>query len=410
MRQELQRRHAMNTRFSWAHQARPSQRIPPGDWRIWLILAGRGFGKTRTGAETIRAWTATYKRMCLLGHTLEDVRQVMIEGVSGLLSVCSPEEGIHYAPAKRHVTWKNGAMAMAYSAESPQQLRGPQFDAAWIDELAKFTRPQEVWDQLMFGLRLGTFPRLIITTTPRPIPLLEHLIQRPDVVVTYGSTFENKENLPEPYLNDLLKTYMGTRLGSQEIEGKILAIGGDALWKSDYFVYTRAIPPLRRLVIAVDPAVTHHQDSDETGIIVAGCDGEGRGYVLEDLSGRYAPMEWVQRVVEAFRRHQADMVVAEVNNGGDMVEDLLRAIDGSLPFKAVHATRGKITRAEPVAALYEQRRILHARYFPELETQLLTYTRYSQTSPDRLDALVWALTELLLQGVTPAIPKIWDTS
>ncbi len=391
----------------WEVSARPNQRIPPGDWRVWLIMAGRGFGKTRTGAETVRIWSAHHQRICLLGQTMEDVRRIMIEGESGLLSVCAPQS-ITYSIRKNEVRWKNGSMAIAHSGDAFSQLRGPQFHAAWIDELAKFHHPEEAWDQLMFCLRLGAFPRVIVTTTPRPIPLLHKILKRPDVVVTTGSTMENVEHLPKSYVENLMTHYGNTRTGAQEIHGTLLSFSHDALWKPHFFSYASSIPPLTRLIVAIDPAASHHEKSDETGIIVAGKDASGAGYILEDLSGRYTPTQWGKIVVDAFHRYEADLVVGEINHGGDMVENVLRTTTPQhIPFKAVRATRGKILRAEPIVMLYEQGRIFHKRYFPSLEEQLLSYTGEARMSPDRLDALVWALTELFLHD-TPCHHKIWS--
>jgi phage terminase large subunit-like protein len=394
LQKELKARKAETEQYCWDTKARASQKIPEGDWKIWLILAGRGFGKTRTGAETVRTWATggIARRICLIGHHMDDVRRVMVEGESGILSISHPQEGVRYEPSKRTLIWPNGAMALTYSGESPRQLRGPQFDAAWVDELAKFSHAQETWDQLMLCLRLGSFPRVIVTTTPKPHPLLTHLLKRSDVVVTRGNSFENQDNLPDSYLEELKKTYLGTRLGAQEVEGMILEHGQNALWNLKMLQHQKDIPPLKRIVVAIDPAVTHKEKSNETGIIVAGCDEQGKGYILEDLSGVFSPIEWVERAVEAYHHFKADRIIAEVNNGGDLVEHLLHTRFPMVPYRAVYATRGKMMRAEPIAALYEQGRIIHQKCFSALEEQLLSASH--RTSPDRLDALVWALTEL----------------
>jgi predicted phage terminase large subunit-like protein len=392
-------------RYNWAQQARPAQRLPQGDWRVWLILAGRGFGKTRTGAETVRLWALQqqYKRIALIAATEKDARQVMIEGESGLLNVHPPHERPRYEPSRRTLFWQNGAIATCYSADHYSQLRGPQFDAAWIDELAKFHYPQEVWDQLNMSLRLGKHPRIVITTTPRPVPLLKKLLDpsQSGIVVTRGTTYENAANLSPEFIQFIKETYENSPFGQQEIFGELVEGNHQALW--DYTLLQKVrcadIPPLSRVVVAIDPAVTHHDKSDETGLIVAGKDQQNRAWILEDLSGRFSCEEWAQRAIAAYHHHRADLIVAEVNKGGDLVHEMLRAIDPTIPFRALHATRSKITRAEPVAALYRQQRVFHASHanLTQLEKQLCTYSPEASTaSPDRLDALVWAITELLL--------------
>lgn len=401
LRQELERR---QKKYDWQAMARPEQRIPEGPWRIWLIVAGRGFGKTRTGAETVRQWATRsgYKRICLLGNHLEEVRKIMIEGESGILSLSPPHEAPRYEPSKHQLIWPSGAIAWAHSANSPSSLRGPQFDAAWIDELAKFSRPQEAWDQLMLCLRLGSLPRVVITTTPRPIPLLRTLLQRSDVVVTRGCTLDNRDHLSSSYLEEIQKTYGGTRLGEQEIQGKMVETP-TGLWQQVLFQRCPTPPPMERIVVAIDPAVTHKETSDETGIIVAGRDREGLGYILQDLSGRFSPTQWMSRAVAAYESYQADRLIAETNNGGDMVQQLLHTLFPHVPYRGVVATRSKIVRAEPIAALYEQQRIFHCGAFPILEEQMM-YP--AAASPDRLDALVWALTDLFLGGGPPTITQL----
>jgi predicted phage terminase large subunit-like protein len=418
LKAEKKRREVEKRGYDWQLQARPQQRIPGSDWRIWLILAGRGFGKTRTGAETVRWWATQglYQRICLLANTFDDGRKVMIEGPSGLLSVSPEVEQIRYQASRREVSWPGGTKAFLYSAQSPHQLRGPQFDAVWIDELAKFPNVAEVWDQLMFSLRLGSAPRILITTTPRPLGFLKELMARDDVYITTGTTFENAENLAPGYLDMLKQTYLHTRLGLQEIEGKYLEEAkSDALWGEEllsYSLWSGPPPPLKRIVVAIDPATTHRPNSDETGIIVAGLDESGKAYVLEDLSGKFSATQWGLRAVEAYHRHKADRILAEVNNGGDLVEKLIHSLDPSVAFKAVRATRGKSLRAEPVVALYEQKKVFHLKHFPKLVEQMLTYTPRCSASPDRLDALVWAVTELCLgkdkaSRVASATRKIW---
>jgi phage terminase large subunit-like protein len=394
--------------YNWAAHARPNQRIPGGDWRIWLILAGRGFGKTRTGAETVRLWarTGTYRRICLLGDHLHDARRVMIEGASGLLAVCSPSEGVTYQRNQNQVRWPNGATATLYSGQAYNNLRGPQFDAAWVDELAKFPYGAQAWDQLMMGLRLGSHPRVIITTTPRPIPLLRHLLQRMDVHVTRGNTFENAANLSPSFLTMVKDTYLGTQLGQQEIEGLVVDEDSRSLWQPQWIVRSTQPDKLERIVVAIDPAVTSGPNSDETGIIVAGRDRQGKGYILEDVSLKGTPTQWLAQAVQALHRHKADSLIAEVNNGGDLIRHLLVSLFPCVQLSTVRATQSKILRAQPIAALYERGLITHVGHFPELEHQMLSMTtqepsrpkadRTQTASPDRLDALVWALSDLFL--------------
>lgn len=409
---ELQRRR----RYNWQYQARPNQQIPGKAWHTWLIMAGRGFGKTRTGAETIRCWATKghYKNIALIAASLGEARTIMVEGQSGLLNIHTEEECPKYIPTRRQLHWKNGAVATLFGAEAYEQLRGPQFDCAWIDELAKFRKAEFVWQQLQLCLRLGSDPRCIITTTPRPIKLIEQLIKTPGVVTTRGTTFDNAENLAPGFLDHIQKQFLGTRLGAQELYAELLTQTAGALWHRDMILYQQ--PPenadgtlkLERIVIAIDPATTHHEGSDETGIIIAGLDSAKQAYVLEDLSGKFSPGDWGQRVVAAYWRHRADRVVAEVNKGGDLVERILTSIDPSIAFKAVRATRGKQTRAEPIAALYEQRRVFHQRPLTALESQLCDYVPgITSKSPDRLDAMVWAITDLLLENERSGQFKIW---
>lgn len=398
--------------YDWPFWARPAQLPPQGNWRVWLLLAGRGFGKTRTGAELMRAriaaWTA--RRVALVAPTAADARNVMVEGESGILAISPPWDRPRYEPSKRRLTWPNGAIATLYSADEPERLRGPQHDATWCDELGSWRYP-ETWDMLMFGLRLGTDPRVVVTTTPRPTKLIRALIADPTAIVTRGSTYENRANLAPAFLEQIVRKYEGTRLGRQELEAELLDDVPGALWSRGIIEAARArtSPTLIRVVVAIDPAATSTKDADETGIIVAGKDGQGQGWVLADASGRYQPTEWAKTAVAAYRAHHADRVVAEVNNGGDMVEATLRVVDPNVPFAAVRASRGKITRAEPVAALYEQGRVHHLGAFPQLEDQMCSFTpsgdrefamRPAGTSPDRVYALVWALTDLLVEPMS----------
>ncbi len=399
--------------YHWPSLARPEQLLPEGDWQTWLILAGRGFGKTRAGAETIRAWVQSGKcrRIALISETVAEVRNVMVEGASGLLNIGPPSERPKFIPSLNKLIWPNGAEAHIFSADRYESLRGPQFDGAWIDELAKFRYPQEVWDQLSFCLRLGEKPQVVITTTPRPIDLIQDLVNDPDVVVTRGSTFDNSANLSPSFLNSIKKRFEGTRLGAQELYGEVLSQTEGALWTHEQLDHmrTKHPPQLQRIVVAIDPATTNHEGSDETGIVAVGLGHDGRSYVLEDLSGKMPPGEWARQAVACFHRWKADRIVAEVNKGGDLVERIIRSIDPTVSFKAVRATRGKYTRAEPVAALYEQGKVSHVdRGLEKLENQMCTYVAgISTKSPDRLDALVWAITELVLEKQGMVTPKAY---
>jgi predicted phage terminase large subunit-like protein len=394
--------------FRWlVEQARSEQMPPAGDWRVWLLLAGRGFGKTRTGAEFVRlmAELGVARRIALVAPTASDVRGVMVEGESGLLSIGPPEQRPDYEPSKHLLTWPNGAIATTYSADEPDRLRGPQHDLAWCDELAAWRYPL-AWDMLMLGLRLGADPRAIVTTTPRPTRFIRDLLVDPKVAVTHGRTIENKKNLAPAFLDQIVRRYEGTRLGRQELDAEILEDVPSALWNHGVIDAARAetAPELTRIVVAIDPAVSSDEHADETGIVVAGKDADGHGYVLADLSGRYTPTEWAKAAVAAYRTHNADRIVAEINNGGEMVEATLRIVDPGVPYTAVHAARGKVARAEPVAALYEQGRVHHLGAFPALEDQMCGFVHdfdraAAGYSPDRVDALVWALSELLVTPV-----------
>lgn len=400
-----------NAISTWKALARPNQLPPQGNWQNWLILAGRGFGKTRTGSETVRAWVrdGLYRRIALIGQTMDEVRSVMIEGESGLLNVHDDDERPRFEPSNNRLIWENGAVAMFYGADHYEKLRGPQFDLAWVDELAKFKYPEKTWEQLMLGLRLGDNPRTLITTTPRPIPLIEKLIKDPVTTLTKGSTFDNEKNLAKTFIQQIVKQFEGTRLGAQELYAEVLTEQEGALWKRSTIQHNIPNDPnWLRVVVAIDPATTHHEQSDETGIIVAAITHDHKGYVLEDLSGRYSPLSWGKIVVNAYHKYKADRVVAEVNSGGDMVESIIRSLDSTVSYKAVRATRDKTTRAEPVAALYERGQVYHTRLFTELELQLCEYIPgITAKSPDRLDALVWAFTDLLLQREASAMLKIW---
>lgn len=396
----------------WKFWARPDQLIPEGNWITWLILAGRGWGKTRTGAETIREWVCgptptapgRYKRIALVAETTADARGVMVDGESGLLNIGPKEFRPEYFPSLRQLVWPNGAIANTYNATEPDQLRGPQHDAAWCDEVAKWKYMQETWDQLQFGLRLGTHPRQIVTTTPRPLPLIKKLMNDEDTFVTRGRTYDNVANLAGTFLKQVEDRYGGTRLGRQELEGEVLEDIPGALWQRSTIDGNRrpeAPADLQRIIVAVDPAASSEEGSDETGIVCVGlakdADGYNRGYVLADRTLRGSPEEWAKAAVGLYKEFEADRIVAEKNQGGEMVEAVIRAVDRNVPVTLVHATRGKLVRAEPISALYEQHRVHHVGHFDELEEQMCTFSQdYNRAngSPDRMDALVWGLSFL----------------
>lgn len=397
-------------RFDWDKRARPNQRIPDGDWHTWIILAGRGFGKTRTGAESIRQWVdqGTYKHIALLGQTIDEVRHVMVEGISGILAVYPPNDTNRpiFEPSKRKISWPNGATALLFGADHYEWLRGPQFDLAWVDEFAKFNHPQESYDQLMLGLRLGHHPRCIITTTPRPLPVLRDIMDETTTVVTRGTTFENTQNLSPAFLSYVQKRFGQGPLGRQELYAEWIENTEGALWTRESILYKQPDTPLTRVVVGVDPAVTG--SGDETGIVIVGRNDRGEAFVLDDASEALHPHDWARRVVQKFHQHQADRIVAEVNQGGDLVEETVRSFDANIPFTPVHATRGKAVRAEPISALYEQGRVFHSHPFPKLEDQMCHFNPDKSTSsPDRMDALVWALTDLFKREEPLTLPKLW---
>ncbi len=401
----------------WPLWARGDQLAPDvteagEDWRVWLILGGRGAGKTRAGAEWVRAKVfgrtegdaQPAQRIALVGETYGDVRRVMIEGISGLLAVHTGSERPHYEPSKGQVTWPTGAVAQVFSAEDPDSLRGPQFDAAWCDEVAKWRHPQRTWDMLQFALRLGQRPQLVATTTPRATAFLKRLIADAATVVTRAATTDNADNLAPTFVEEMTRRYAGTLLGRQELMGELIEDTSGALWKRAWIDESRVkqAPELEALVVAVDPPVTATAASDACGIIVAGRGVDGRAYVLADrtLQGR-APQVWARAVVSAYGEYLADRVVAEVNQGGDLVATVLRQIDANLAVRQVRATRGKWLRAEPVAALYAEGRVAHVGMFAALEDQMCAFGADGLAkgrSPDRLDALVWALTDLMVGG------------
>lgn len=389
--------------------ARPDQIEPPGDWQIWLALAGRGWGKTETGAQWVRERVdAGARSIALVAETQKDLEEVM---VARLVSIYPPDQApkVRYKPVR--LVWPNGAVALGYNGTEPNQLRGPEFDTAWVDELAKYRHARPTWDMLQFGLR-GTAldPRQIVTTTPQPVELIKAIVagQEGKVHVTRGRTMDNRSNLAASYLDRIQKKYAGTRLGRQELDAEILGDLPGALWSlSNLDAYRLPDrPEMTRIVVSVDPAVTATETSDEHGIIVAGVTADQRGIVLEDASLSGSPADWAKRAVSLYRSHQADGIVVEVNQGGDMVAHTLRTVDPNVPIIEVRASRGKHVRAEPIAALYEQGRIAHVGAFPELESQMTQMTTegfQGDGSPDRVDALVWAFTELF-PGMIDRVP------
>jgi phage terminase large subunit-like protein len=395
------------------HQEPPTVANNGASWTTWLMLGGRGAGKTRAGAEWVRALTqgtppyATERAtsIALVGETEHDVREVMIEGPSGILSVSPRGERPLWVPSRRRLEWANGAVAYAFSAEDPEQLRGPQFDAAWCDELAKWKHPDLTFDMLQFGLRLGPRPRQLVTTTPRPIALIKRLVADPRTAVTRAGTQANAAHLSPAFLDEVLGRYAGTRLGRQEIDGEIIEDRADALWSRAAIEAARvaAAPALMRVVVGVDPPASARAGADACGIIAAGIGEGGIVYVLEDATvAGLQPAGWATRAIALYRRLEADAIVAEVNQGGDMVQAVLKQVDATVPVKCVHATRGKWLRAEPVAAMYAQGKVRHVgASFAALEDEMCDFALGglpSGASPDRLDALVWAITELTRRG------------
>lgn len=386
--------------YDWSLLGRPQQQLPQGSWRTWLIMAGRGFGKTRTGAQSIRQWIQEKKcsHIAFIGNTLEDVKNIMVQGSSGLLSCCAPWEHVEFSPSKNQVLFPCGAKISFFSSKCPEKLRGPQFDGAWIDELAKFSDPQALWDQLSLSLRLGQDPRVIVTTTPKPLKFLEYLMNLPSTVVTKGTTMDNAQNLSPGFLTYLQDSYGGTALWQQEVCGQLLPPNADeSLWRPDLFRYKEAPQDFEKIVIALDPAVTAGKNSDETGLIVGGLNSQGEAYILEDLSGTMTPQSWAKATWIAWTKYKDRCVhlsvVAEVNNGGDIVGEFLKNLYPMIPYSSLRATTSKILRAQPALRLYEQGKVFHTRAFSELEAQMLYPQRFS--SPDRMDALVWCLHKLL---------------
>jgi len=410
---ELGPKKAAELQHDWGFWARPEQLEPEGDWNTWVALAGRGWGKTRAGAEWVRHRIRSGDKIVhCVAPTKGDVRRVMVEGDSGLLNVCwegdETYRGKHigfpvWSPTNNSLTWENGAKAVFFSAEDPERLRGPQAYSAWCDELCAWRNAQDTWDMMMFGLRLGRHPKVFVTTTPKTTKLIRTILSDDKTTVSKGSTYDNAANLADTFLDAVRKTYEGTRLGRQELYAEILDEASGALWNRGLLAKCEIdkddLPQLNRIVVAIDPAVTANAESDMTGIIVAGIDVNGTAYVIEDHTGRYSPQQWAAKAVELYRDHMADRIVAERNQGGDMVRHTLHTEDETVPVKLVHASRGKMARAEPVSALYEQGKVKHIRGLNDLEDQMVQWEPLGSIgSPDRLDALVWAITDLSLNG------------
>jgi predicted phage terminase large subunit-like protein len=389
---------------NWLKTARPKQLPKKGDWNIWLILAGRGWGKTRTGAHDIINYALKNNDTvsAVIAPTYGDLKRVIFEGVSGLTKIIPPElykggsitKGYNSSAAQ--INLYNGSKIIGFTATEPDRLRGSQFHRAWCDELAAWRYP-ESFDQLMFCLRLGNRPQCVITTTPKPTRLIKTLVARDDAYIVTGNTFENADNLAESALESFRNLYEGTTLGRQELYAEIVENIEGALWTYDQLENIRInksdLPDMNRIVVAIDPAMTANSSSDETGIIIAGR-FNNRYYVIDDVSGKYTADGWARKAIECYYKYKADKIIAETNNGGDMVEHTLRTVDKNISYKKVTATRGKMLRAEPIHALYEQKKVYHVGVLSQLETQMTSYTGETKESPDRLDALVWALTEL----------------
>lgn len=402
----------------WGTLARPEQTPPDGDWTVWLFLGGRGAGKTRAGAEWVHGLATgrfglPHGRIALLGESHADVRDVMVDGVSGVRAIAPDHERPRWHASRRRLEWPNGALAQAFSSEDPEGLRGPQFDAAWADELAKWKHAEETWDMLQFGLRLGDRPRQIVTTTPRPTPLLKRLLASPRTAVTRSGTVRNAANLSPAFLDAVVARYQGTRLGRQELDGELIEDRPDALWRRDALEAARVerAPSLSRIVVAVDPPAGDSKRSDACGLVAAGRAADGLAFGVADATAQgLSPLAWAARACDLFHALDADRIVAEANQGGAMVAAVLAQADPTVPVKLVRATRAKYTRAEPVAALYERGLVRHAGTFPELEDELCDFGLgglSSGRSPDRLDALVWALTELMLgESGSPRVRRV----
>ena len=390
--------------YDWSLWARPDQAPPPGHWIVWLILAGRGAGKTRAGAEAVRQWSYDYPFVNLIGPTADDVRDVMVRGESGVLNCCRKDERPRYLASAGRLEWPNGASSLLFSADEPDRLRGKQHMKLWLDELAAWRRP-DAFDQAMLGLRLGDKPQMVVTTTPRPTKIIKQLAADRDTIVTRGSTFANRGHLARAFLERIARRYEGRVIGRQELFAEIVEETPGALWTRALIEGQRVAPEaapreFAEVVVAVDPPARSGSKADECGLIVAAKAVDGRLYVLADLTSQGdSPAGWAARVGVAYRGYGANRVVAEDNNGGDMVAEVLRQAEPSLPVRSVTATRGKFLRAEPIAAAYERGLVFHVGVLAKLEDQLCAltpdYDRRAGSSPDRADALVWAIADLL---------------
>ena len=406
-------------KHTWSFWARDEQLEPEGDWNTWFVNAGRGFGKTRAGVEWVREQVKRgAKRIAAVAATNSDIERVMVKGESGFLNVCWKGDKTYkggkmgypeWSPTKRTLSWENGAQVQFFSAEEPERLRGPQFELAWCDELAAWNKDQDTWAMLQFCMRLGKHPRIMVTTTPKPTKLVREILKNPTTHTTTGSTFDNAANLAGTYLKAVKEQYEGTRLGRQELYAEVLEEAEGALWTTDMLdkasIKHEDLPHLNRIVVSIDPAVTANAESDMTGIVVAGIDVNGTAYVLGDYTERLSPQGWASKAISLYHQYSADRIVAERNQGGDLVRRTIEVEDETVPIKLVHASRGKYARAEPVSALYERGMVKHVSNPPdgaslnELETQLRTWEPLGSIgSPDRLDACVWAITELSLNG------------
>jgi phage terminase large subunit-like protein len=396
----------------WRFWGRPEQIAPDGKWGVWLILAGRGFGKTEAGANWIKEREAAGARsIALIAETQKDLEEVMVPRILGLYTDAE-RPTVRYKPVR--ILWPSGAQALGYNGTEPKQLRGPEFDTAWVDELAKYqVKPRdlqrETWEMLEFTMRVGTDPRVLVSTTPRPTPLMRELVADKHTVITRGSTFDNAANLAKDYLERVKRRFEGRRLGRQELYAEMLDDLPGALWMLDWIDSARreSAPDMQRIVVAVDPSGSAGEadDGDSQGIVVAGLGVDGRGYVLADYSCKLSPSGWGRRAVDAYEVFRADRIIAERNYGGAMVEHVIRTANPKVPYREVTASRGKVVRAEPVAALYEQGRVSHVGTFPELEDQMCMIGPngyVGEGSPDRADALVWALSDLMLEPERPA--------
>lgn len=399
--------------YDWGFWARDDQLLPNWNWFVWLLKGGRGSGKTRTGAEAVRVWKENYPRIAIISRTPREIREVCLEGESGILNISPHWDKPTYEPSKQRITWKNGAKAFLYSAEEPDAFRGPQWHKVWADEIASWTYLEKApkdgytaWDNILFGLRLGDNPQIIATSTPRNLKTIKEIIKDKGNHITTVSSYANRANLSPKFFETVIKKYEGTRLGRQEIYGEVIDDIEGALWKMSQIDNTREsvdkldeiLSKLVRIVVSIDPAVTSKPDSDETGIIVVGKDIYNHAYVLEDISGIYTPSVWADKAIWAYEKWQANYILAESNNGGDLVKSNIQSANPSVPVRLVHATRGKMLRAEPVQAMYERREVTHVGLHAKLEDQMCNWdAQTGEESPDRVDALVHGITDICIK-------------